>query len=242
MSRKPVESSPKAPAWIVTYSDMITLLLTFFVMLQSMADVQVEDHKFKIGQASFIKAIEDIGLSGFSAKRKPEMKMEETKTTYDIDEGKDKPENRSIDSHTEMLRRIMLEIETKMKISPSQIDGVSKTYLPLKIRFDPKSAELSEAAKKELQLYWDQFQISTAGKEPILYVLGLASEETNPALQWNLSAKRAQAVKDYLESLKKSENKTPIFCWGAGQGGDWIGQSGLTTKQTQIMIALIIEK
>jgi flagellar motor protein MotB len=240
--RKPAEESAKAPAWIVTYSDMITLLLTFFVMLQSMADTQVEDHKFKVGQASFVRAIEGFGLAGFSMKNKPDLELEETKATYDIDEGMDKPENRSMDSHTEMLRRIMFEIETKMKISPSQIEGVSKTFLPLKTRFASKSPDLNEEAKKELQLYWNYIHTTTTGQEPILYILGLAADEIDPKLQWNLSAQRAQIVKEYLESLNQTDNKPPIFCWGAGEGGDWIGQSGLTTKQTQIMIVLIIEK
>ncbi len=241
MSRKPAEDSPKAPAWIVTFSDMITLLLTFFVMLQSMADTQIAEHKFKKGQISFIRAIEDFGIPGRSTRYKQSIELENQQSSYDIDEGKDKPEDRSIDSHTEMLRRILLEIETKARISPSQIDGVSKTYLPMKIRFDPKSAQLNQAAKKELQLYWSQLEINS-GNKTLLYVLGLASDEKNSAEQWRLSAKRAQAVKEYLDSLKSPDNKTPIFCWGAGQGGDWIGQSGLATKQTQIVIALIIEK
>ena len=31
------EGGPSAPFWMVTYSDMVTLLLTFFVMLMAMA-------------------------------------------------------------------------------------------------------------------------------------------------------------------------------------------------------------
>jgi len=34
------EGSPKVPAYIVTFSDMTTLLLTFFVMLLSLAKMQ----------------------------------------------------------------------------------------------------------------------------------------------------------------------------------------------------------
>lgn len=39
---KPVEESsgPSAPFWMVTYSDMVTLLLTFFVMLMAMANFE----------------------------------------------------------------------------------------------------------------------------------------------------------------------------------------------------------
>lgn len=241
-SKKQAEEGPKVPAYIVTFSDMVTLLLTFFVMLLSMAETQVEDHKFMAGQSSIRRALADFGLSGFLINQKSGPEFEHPRPAYNIDEGQDEEEDRSIDSHTEMLRRILLEIETKMKISPSQIDGVSKTYLPMEIRFPPKSSTLNEEAKKELQLYWNQIQTSTINQEPILYILGLAADEPNPTLQWFLSARRAEAVKVYLESLNKKKNGPPIFCWGAGNGGEWTGQSGLTTKETQIMITLIIEK
>lgn len=39
MPRKEKKSAPGAPAWMVTFSDMVTLLLTFFVLLLSMANL-----------------------------------------------------------------------------------------------------------------------------------------------------------------------------------------------------------
>ncbi len=38
-NRKQKNSGPSAPAWMVTYSDMVTLLLTFFVLMLSMANM-----------------------------------------------------------------------------------------------------------------------------------------------------------------------------------------------------------
>jgi len=244
MSRKKqqAEEGPKVPGYIVTFSDMVTLLLTFFVMLLSMAENQVDNHKFMAGSSSIKRALADFGLSGFLINRNSGPEFEHPKPAYNVNEGKDEKEDRSIDSQTEMLRRILMEIETKMKISPSQIDGVSKTFLPMNIRFAARSSTLNEAAKKELQLYWNQIQASNIGQEPILYILGLAAEETDPTSPWTLSARRAQAVKEYLERLVQDKEQYPIYCWGAGGGGEWTGQSGLTTKQIQIMIALIIEQ
>jgi len=243
MSRKKSqESPPGAPAWIVTYSDMVTLLLTFFVMLVSMADTRVEKHKFMAGSGSVRQALADLGLNGLFGARKSVLEFEHSKSTYNIDEGKDEPKDRSIDARTEMLRRILFDIETKMKISPSQIDGLYKTFLPMKIRFAPKSFTLDEAAKRELRLAWNQIRLSIMGHEAMLYILGTATDEDTPAGQWMLSARRAAAVKEYLESLDSSDTKLPIFCWGAGSGGEWTGRKGLTSSQTQIMITLIIEK
>jgi len=243
MSGKNKESEgPKVPAYIVTFSDMVTLLLTFFVMLLSMAETQVEDHKFMAGRSSIQRALADFGLSGYLISQSSGMEFEHPKQMYNVDEGNDEPEDRSIDAHTEMLRRILLDIESKMKISPSQIDGMSKTYLPTDIRFASNSANLDPAAQKELLRYWNQIQTSTAGQEPILYILGLAADHPDPIGQWQLSARRAQAVKVYLDTLIKNENGPPIFCWGSGSGGEWTGKSGLVSPKTQILIALLIEK
>ena len=39
------DDAPSAPAWMTTYSDMVTLLLTFFVLIVSMSEIELE--KFK---------------------------------------------------------------------------------------------------------------------------------------------------------------------------------------------------
>jgi chemotaxis protein MotB len=45
--KKMKNGAPGAPAWMTTYSDMVTLLLTFFVLLFSMAEID----KFKFNEA-----------------------------------------------------------------------------------------------------------------------------------------------------------------------------------------------
>jgi chemotaxis protein MotB len=59
MARKPKKSAPGAPAWMVTFSDMVTLLLTFFVLLLSMA--RMDDMKFKEAAGSLRDAFGVMG-------------------------------------------------------------------------------------------------------------------------------------------------------------------------------------
>lgn len=243
MSRKGKSESSgnSVPAYIVTFSDMVTLLLTFFVMLLSMAETQVEKHKYQAGQSSFQRAVADFGLSGFLINQSSGPQFEHPKPMYRVNEGRDEPEDRSVDAQTEMLRRILLEVEEKMKISPSHIQGMSKTFLPTKLRFAPESWNVGPEEKRLLSQYWQQIQGGLNGQEPVLYVLGLANDESDYKKQMILSARRAQAVADVLRSLQTKETACPVYCWGAGQGGEWTGKSGLTNPSTQVMIAVLIE-
>jgi chemotaxis protein MotB len=243
MSRKKrgESSGPGAPAWIVTFSDMITLLLTFFVMLMSMAETQVVKEKFEAGQESFQRALASFGLSGFLVSQKSGPDFDHPKPMYRVDEGQDEPEDRSVDAQTEMLRRILLEIEERMKISPSQINGVSRTFLSTPIRFAPGSRRLDADHKRQLMQHWQQIRSGLTDTKAVLYVLGLANDVEEYDRQMILSAQRAQAVADYLLSIQTGEMRFPVYCWGAGAGGDWTGKKGLTNPSTQIVIAVLIE-
>lgn len=43
--KKSEEASPGAPMWMVTFSDMVTILLAFFVMIVAMSEVQVQQFR-----------------------------------------------------------------------------------------------------------------------------------------------------------------------------------------------------
>ena len=50
--KKKAKSQPEgAPLWMVTYGDMVTLLLTFFVMLLAMSEVKKDDRFVDFMQA-----------------------------------------------------------------------------------------------------------------------------------------------------------------------------------------------
>lgn len=242
MSRKPKPEEPKvgAPGWIVTFSDMITLLLTFFVLLVSMADKQVEDHKFMRGQVALRQAFTAFGLPGFPIRRGGSQ-MDHQKSKYAVPDGQDEKEDRSLDAETEMLRRVLMDIETMMTISPSQIAGLNKKFIPTNIKFPAGTSLLTSDAKEKLLTLCEQVTINYSGQDPIIYVLGLAAGEKDTQAQWALSAERAQAVADDIRAQLPAHLKWPIFCWGAGSGGEWTGRSGQVTERTEILIAVLTE-
>lgn len=242
MSRKgsPKEDrGPGVPAYIVTFSDMVTLLLTFFVMLLSMAEDQSQE-LFEIGQTSFKRALADFGVSGFVVSKASGPEFDYPKAKHKMDEGQDEPEQRAIDPDTEMTRRVILELERTMKISPSQITGQTKNFLITDIHFRPDNWDLDDEAKSFLERYSKDLQESIPSDNVIIYVVGIASSEPTEKRQWIVSTLRSQKVAEYIQSTLPMGKKWFVFYWGAGNGGEWTGSNGLVTKETEIFLAAII--
>jgi flagellar motor protein MotB len=241
MGKKAVEEKgPSAPEWIVTFSDMITLLLTFFVMLQSMAKERIEDHKFEVGRASLQRALASFGISG-STKPDAKTDFEHPKPQYAVEEGETEENDRSLDAQTEMLRRLLWDIENMAKISPSPIAGKNRVYIPTDIHFNVGKTDLSSQAQTFLTQYCQQLAINFTGQETTIYILGIAAAEQGERRQWMLSAQRAQAVAEFIQKQQPPESKWFVYSWGAGAGGEWVGQNGLASSQTEITIAVLTE-
>jgi len=234
------EKGPSAPEWIVTFSDMITLLLTFFVMLQSMAKERIENHRFQTGKASIQKALASFGISG-TTKLEIETDFDKPKPLYAVEEGNDEEKDRSLDAQSEMLRRLLWDIENMAKISPSPIEGSNRVYMPTDIHFDVGKTDLNSQSKVFLTQYCHQLAINFTGQEVTIYILGIAAAEQSERQQWLLSAQRAQAVAEFIKQQQPPESKWFVYSWGAGSGGEWIGQNGLSSAQTEITIAVLTE-
>ena len=233
------ESSANVPAYIVTFSDMVTLLLTFFVMLLSLANMQ-DPELFNEGRDAFWSSIRYFGL-GMLTGRKVTPDFGEIKLKYFIDNPDESFELRSIDAKEEEIRRIFKKLSRSMTTMPSQIVAKTTNFSVTNIRFSPGDATLNESAKKFLtqfclDLQQESQQVGTAFK---LYVLGLAGRERTEKKQWILSAKRAQAVADFLNSSLPTGADRQVYSWGAGPGGDWITPDSPASAQSQILIAVL---
>lgn len=242
MSKVSEEPKTPVPSYIVTYSDMITLLLTFFVMLLSLAEEQVDDHKFMEGSYSLRNAFADFGLAGFLINNDGEPEMEHRQRKYQIDKGDDEKEERSIDPQTEMMRRVLQDVERMMNISPSHICGMDKSFVQPGIEFQPGSWEIDANTKNKLSAFCEQLKSNYYLQEPIIYVLGLAADVENERQQWEVSSLRAKSVADVIRNQIPEDLNWPVFCWGAADGGEWVEFNGQTSKSNQILIAVLTEE
>ena len=188
MAKRPKKSGGGIPEWVVTFGDMMTLLLCFFVLLAAFSELKKENEYQKVVTA--VK--EAFGYSGGVG-------------VLPID---DPPLRSMIQSLQELAKRQM----SKKSISQNDTPGiqgkestVTRVQEGLKFTvggsqmFEPGSAVLSESAKPELE----RIARLLAGKRFKIEIRGHAASMTlapgSPIRDlMDLSYYRAKTVHDFL--------------------------------------------
>ena len=227
------EEAPKVPGYIVTFSDMVTLLLTFFVLLLTLAEVQ-DPELFNKGRDSFIESVRMLGLGMLPGKKqRPDFGY--VKNRYFISEPQEALVVRTIDAKEEEVRRIFNKLTESAKAMPSAIAAKVVDFSVTEIHFAPGQARLDEQGRNFLTDFCQNLQSSPRTGRSKLYVLGLAPEQAPRKEQYVVSARRAHAVADVLAS----NLQWPVYSWGAGPGGAWAGADGSASDKTHILIAVL---
>jgi outer membrane protein OmpA-like peptidoglycan-associated protein len=231
------EVGNKVPGYIVTFSDMVTLLLTFFVMLLSLAQTQDPELVDK-GRDSFVRSIRTYGL-GMLIGRKGGPHFGEVKPKYSISPPDGQLETRVINAQEQQTQQVFEQLRELMKAMPSQIVAQKTIFSVIDIQFSPGDATLNESAKEALTKFCLDLQLEREAKANKLYVLGLANDAATEKEQWLLSARRARSAGVFLQGLLPSSGNWRVYYWGAGTGGDWIGQESPVSKGSQVQLAVL---
>lgn len=236
------EKGFEAPAYLVTFSALVTLLMLFFVLLLTLADVRDEGMfgkgRYTESRESFFRSIRTLGL-GMIYPKKRGADFGNVKPKYFILKPDRLFEGRTIDAKTEETRRTFREVSRSVKTMPSQIVAKKTNFSVTNISFPPGEATLNEAAKRFLTEFCVDLQQDPDSRAVRLYVLGLAGDEATEKQQWILSARRAQAAAEFLQDILPSGASWPIYSWGAGPGGDWVARDSPISEQSQILIAVL---
>lgn len=235
--KKQEGSGPKVPAYIVTFSDMITLLLTFFVMLLSLATEQDPELCNRTRDA-FNDSINSIGL-GMLAGRRPNPELGQILIKHTIRDPDEDADIRTIDADEERRRRVFKKVAESMQTLKSQIVADSIQYTVSRVHFAKSASSLDLDSKEHLDRFSRNLVQNDQKSKAKLYVLGLASDEKGVKNQWILSARRAQAVAAYLRRALPGTGQYPVYAWGAGTGGSWASESGYASKDAHIFIAVL---
>jgi chemotaxis protein MotB len=182
------DHGPGTPPWLISFGDMMTLFLCFFIMLVTMAKTQ-DAGLIASGLGPFVAQLGSTGLGGAM-------------------EG-----DNALEYTNEYRRRFGLQPITaeerdtgvQASASPSELEKLVRESLrpysalgqPMVATFEQGSAELGPAGKRYLDLLADTLR---PGREQVLVLEGHAGDAGEPFGYDNtrLAAMRALAVQDYL--------------------------------------------
>jgi len=231
---------PGSPAWMATFSDLMNLLLCFFVLLFSMSSVDAEKFEAVVASlnASFSffeggsTSITDGNLisSGISQLNQfndyyNNMGMAQEEIDGDIISSMQKyeevVEGENIEASEELGEELEEKIEGSNLTESIQLE-VEAYYVQLtlngKLLFDPGKAVIKESSKETLSKlgdilkYYDQYMIEIVGHTDTVPQSAGGKYEDN----WELSSGRAYAVLKYLKN-EKGMNEDKLECSGRGE-------------------------
>ena len=242
---KPKDEGNEVPAWIVSFSDMVTLLLAFFVLLQSFASVQ-DPELFFVGQGSFKRAIAGMGIPSWLYGRQDSAKREFINVKHPTDESEEKqPPKRIINADADKIKHVFDDLQKQMETAAADLSQRPIRVEPTPIRFRGSAAELDEAARAWLRQFAFDIRQTLQDDQVKFFVIGLAPDQRDIGRQWTISAVRARAVEQFLAPLLSdgsSQRRWSTYSWGAGAGGAWCKKRGFLPEKTDVVIAVVREK
>ncbi len=240
---KPQEDKgPEMPAWIVSFADMITLLLAFFVLLQAFALEQRPD-LFYEGQGAFRRHIAGLGIPNILFGKDLKIKGEKLKKRYPTEENDGKITRiRVLNPEDEQIRRFFRDFKQMIETKTSEINVKPSNVISTPIRFKPSDASLDAPARKYLSNLVMNLKQNIDKDDLKIYVVGSAADMPAGQEQWLLSAHRAQIVGDFLAKALADEmdgRSWRLIIWGAGGEKERRLRHDAAAGQEFIRIAII---
>jgi outer membrane protein OmpA-like peptidoglycan-associated protein len=250
MSKKQVheEAGEKAPLWIISFADMISLLMAFFVMLQTMASERTNElfttgrGKFEATMGEFQRTIEGFGIPDLIANFSDNRSFKSPRLQYHFDSPDPKPVViPASNGDEEKLRRVFTKLAGSAKTDRPQLTGKIQNSIFLPVQFSSDGRNLDSDTISRLTHQAAIIKESGILDETVVYyVVGQAPDVSPPSEQWLISEERAKNVAEFLRSVLPESLHDNIYWWGAGAGGEWFVSANQEEAQNHILIVTLV--
>jgi flagellar motor protein MotB len=239
------EKGESAPLWIISFADMISLLMAFFVMLQTMAVPrcgilgQGKAGVFESTMASFQDSIRYYGLPELFGGKKgtpPHYAMSNPH------KDKEKSVPPAADGKEEKNRRTYNKLHDTAQSYLSTVSGRKPSYFPMPVIFPRASDTLSTDSTAYLAGFVNTIRQTMRSEKDKICVIGIAPDVNDAEQQWLVSERRAGAVAAYLKNAIPNLADDNLHWWGAGKGGQWITANNTSSGQSHIFIIILSEQ
>lgn len=199
MAEEEEDDAPSAPFWLVTYSDMVTLLLTFFVMIVAMSEIK---------KANLMEAMSYFQgrTSVFQNSQPVPVVPQPSKDTESQDKG------RQIESLMDFIESENLQDKVEINYEEEAMHIV----ITDEVMFPTGSSALEETAQQVLALISQASPDSTESISVIGHTDDVPINSTVFPSNWELSAARAAAVVRFL--LEQDSALSPEKYQAIGKG------------------------
>jgi chemotaxis protein MotB len=190
MSKKCKCPPTGAPEWVLTYGDLMSLLLTFFILLAALSELK-KDQQY---QAIVEQVQKSFGMQGgggkTSSKDDPKLTLMQRLEALEMQQNKEKHISNSQDPGIEGREPAVTKVREGLKFV---VGG--------RITFEPGSADLSDENRRQLSLVAQYMRGLNNKLEIRGHAASMELTEGTPFKDlWGLSYARAKAVMDYLTS------------------------------------------
>lgn len=184
----PKDVKAKVPGWMVSFGDMMTLILTFFILLVSLSRER-QVGLMAAGVGSFLVNAQSFGLDGVLDGAEKRAIFNEVRTRFNL------PPLADPDDPGDEVDVELNEVVTADRLE--ELQPRDELAQPAVALFPPASSELSEAARD----YLDALAASLRpgdGQVLLLEGLATAAEAPDPLTRAALAVGRARAVREHL--------------------------------------------